>query len=307
LRTPLVSITGERSYNIWMFEYLPRKDNPLDPFLKQASVVTDVAQASAVQVSQYREFTRNSEERNFCLDLCDRIDRVAYAYDRLCELSLVSEQLDDQRRRERDAEGTYTYTPEMQQAEARWHNETDVLTFYIYYELKSIADMLAQWKIVPVSGSELEYALKARDRFLAHPELCRVSPRYSRTKSIPVGGGFTRCDVASLRQWDTITQSVYLTELGMSEPIDRDTEVAKNNRMILGRTANERLDHHDVIRIKAFGAREPVLDRAINELAELLIGAAIERMVAIHKEALERFGFEQFPGVGGPTFSVRLF
>src|SRR5438034_10880911 len=77
----------------------------------------------------------------------------------------------------------------MSQAEARWHSETDVLTFYIYYELKSIADMLAQWAIMPVAGSDLEYALKARDPFLAHPELCRVSPRYSRTKSITVDRG----------------------------------------------------------------------------------------------------------------------
>ena len=187
----------------------------------------------------------------------------------------------------------------MSQAEARWHSETDVLTFYIYYELKSIADMLAQWAIMPVAGSDLEYALKARDRFLAHPELCRVSPRYSRTKSIPVGGGFTRCDIASLRQWDAITQSVYLAELGMSEPIDREAEVAKNSAMILRRTANERLDHRDVIRIKAFGVREPDLDRAISDLAEILAGLAIQRMISIHRESLQRFGFEQFPGVRG--------
>src|SRR5207247_979827 len=205
-----------------MFEYLPRKDNPLDSFLKQASVVTDVVQASAIQALQYPEFTRNSEERNFCLDLCDRVDRIAYAYDRLCEL-------------------------------------------------------------------------------------CLVSPRYSRTKSIPVGGGFTRCDIASLRQWDAITQSVYLAELGMSEPIDREAEVAKNSAMILRRTANERLDHRDVIRIKAFGVREPDLDRAISDLAEILAGLAIQRMISIHRESLQRFGFEQFPGVGGPTFSVRIF
>ncbi len=289
-----------------MFEYFPRKDNPLDSFLKQASVVTDVAQASNIEASQYPEFTRNSDERNFCLDLCDRVDRVAYAYDRLYELSLVSEQLNDQRQRERDSEGTYRYTTEMSQAEARWHSEADVLTFYIYYELNSIADMLAQWKITPVAGSELEYALKARDRFLAHPELCRVSPRYSRTKSIPIGGGFTRCDIASLRQWDTITQSVYLAELGMSEPIDRETEAAKNSRMILKRTANDRLDQHDVIRIKAFGVREPDLDRAIRNLAEILVGLAMQRMISIHTEALQRFGFEQFPDVGGSTFSVRI-
>ena len=290
-----------------MFEYVSRKDNPLDLFLKQASVITDVAPTSAVPISDYTEFTRNSEARKFCLDLCDRVDRIAYAYGRLCELSLISERLSNQRRREEDAGGTYTFTSEMQQAEANWHSETDVLTFYIYYELKSVVDMLAQWKIVPVSKSELEYALKARDRFLAHPELCRVSPRYNRAKSIPVGGGLTRCDVASLRQWDTITQSVYLAELGMSEPIDREAEVAKNTRIILGRIANERLDPHDVLRIKAFGVREPDLERAIRDLDELLLGPAIQRIEHIHKEAVERFGFEQFHGVYGTPFEARLF
>src|SRR5438094_9873815 len=97
----------------------------------------------------------------------------------------------------------------MSQAEARWHSETDVLTFYIYYELNSIADMLAQWAIMPVAGSDLEYALKARDRFLAHPELCRVSPRYSRTQSIPVVAAFHWCYIDSVRRWVATTQHVY--------------------------------------------------------------------------------------------------
>ena len=53
----------------------------------------------------------------------------------------------------------------------RWNVEAEALTHHIFYEMKSVADMIDQWGISPRAGGELEYALKCRDRFLSHSQL----------------------------------------------------------------------------------------------------------------------------------------
>ena len=286
-----------------MFDYRVQATNPLSSFLQANATLLDIAGTGNVAPEDYEAFTRNSEERNFCADICDRIHRIGFAYDRLCELTKEHHDTAAERNKGRNESGRYELSAEMLQADGRWDVETDVLSFYIYYELKSVADILEQWTIVPASGSELEYALKTRDRFLAHPEFCRVSPRVNRAKSIPLNGP-TRCDIASLQQWDSITQSEYLAKLRMASPADREAEVRRNNSTILSKTRNERLTEEEVTRIKAFGGREPDLGKALEELAQLLCTQGLPRIASVCAEAINKFGFEQIPE--GPTFSQTL-
>ena len=286
-----------------MFDYHSQPTNPLVGFLETSARLLDIAGGENIRAEDYAAFTRNSEERNFCADLCDRVHRIAFAFDRLCELTDVHNEATEERKRRIDEGGAFQLSAEMLQADGRWHVETDLLTFYVYYELKSVADMLEQWNIVPGSPSELEYALKARDRFLAHPEFCRVAPRANRMKSLPEKG-FTCCDIASLRQWDSVTQTEYLAKLNMSEPIDREAETRRNSEMILSQKRNEKLSEQDVVRIKAFGVREPDLEGAIGELAVLLNSGTLPKIASVCAEAISRFGFEQIPG--GPRFVRRL-
>ena len=287
-----------------MFDYHSQPTNPLVGFLESSARLLDIAGGENIRAEDYAAFTRNSEERNFCTDLCDRINRIAFAFDRLCELTDVHNEAAKERKRRIDEGGAFQLSAEMLKEDGRWHVETDLLTFYVYYELKSVADMLEQWDSVPGSASKLEYALKARDRFLAHPEFCRVAPRANRQKSLPEKG-FTRCDIVSLRQWDSVTQTEYLAKLNMSEPIDREAEVRRNSEMILSQQRNEKLSEQDVVRIKAFGVREPDLKGAIGELAVLLNSGALPKITSVCAEAISRVGFEQVPG--GPIFACRLF
>jgi hypothetical protein len=286
-----------------MFDYRGQPTNPLSSFLQASAKLLDIAGTGNVPAKDYDAFTRNSEERNFCADICDRIHRIGFAYDRLSELTKEHHDTTAERNKGRNESGRYELSVEMLQADGRWDVETDVLSFYIYYELKSVADILEQWTIVPASGSELEYALKARDRFLAHPEFCRVSPRANRAKSIPVNGP-TRCDIASLQQWDSITQSEYLAKLTMASPANREAEVRRNSSTILSKTRNERLTEEEVTRIKAFGAREPHLEKALEELAQMLCIQALPKIASVCTEAINKFGFEQIPE--GPIFSQTL-
>jgi hypothetical protein len=286
-----------------MFDYRSPPTNPLGAFLGAGVALLNIAGGEDIPPAAYAAFTRNSEERTFCTDLCDRVHRIAFAFDRLCELTEIDNTISRQRKERFDDLGQYQLTAEMLQDGGRWDVETDLLTFYIYYELKSVTDMLRQWDLEPTSGSELQYALKARDRFLAHAEFCRVSPRANRGKCIP-RKGLTQCDIASLRQWDSVTQAEYLKKLNMSEPIDREAEVCRNNKIILSRERNEKLTEQEVIRIKAFGVRELYLEKAIGELAQLLDPGALSRIRSVCNDAITNFGFEPIPD--GPTFVCRL-
>jgi hypothetical protein len=286
-----------------MFDYRGLPTNPLSGFLQASAKLLDIAGTGNISTKDYADFTRNSEERNFCADVCDRVHRIGFAFDRLCELTKVYHDAAEERKRRTTENGICELSPEMLQAEGRSDVESDVLTFYIYYELKSVADILEQWAITPAGGLELEYALKARDRFLAHPEFCRVSPQANRMKSFPLNGP-TSCDIASLQQWDTVTQAEYLAKLSMAPPIDRQAEVRRNSDINLSKKRNEKLTEEEVIRIKAFGAREPQLAKALEELALLLNTKALPKIASVCADAVNRLGFEQIPD--GPTFMQNL-
>jgi hypothetical protein len=278
-----------------LFDYQVGPSSPFWEFLQRASEALDLARTRIVPDQLCDEFTKNAEQRNFCADLTDRVARVAFAYDRLCELTTEYHDLQRQQDQARDEHGTYTFTTEMLKAEARWNVEVDLLTFYAYYELKSIIDILDQWGVKPESGSELEYAVKVRDRFLAHPVLCGVAPNAFRGKAIPCDGGMTRCDIASLNQWDPITRNAYLSRLRMAEPYNIDQVYAENAAIVRSKKRNESLTGEEVLRLKAFGMREPDLSLALVQLAQALMAALSQEFLACCEEAITRFGFERIP------------
>jgi len=287
-----------------MYYYRVTEGNPLASFLKAASMMLNIAgSCEPVAASDRSAYAQNADERNFCEDVCDRIQRIAFAHDRLCELSTEHWKISDELNQNRDENGCCEITHQMLQAQERWDLESDSLTFYIYYELKSVADILGQWMILPAVGSALEYALKARDRFLAHPEFCRIGPRSNRSKALSKGApAFS--NIACLQQWETIVRDEYLAQLQVTTPYDHHQEAMQNRRILLSRQRNERLTDEEVLRVKAFGAPEPDLGRALKELAVLLDSSALPKIAKVSAEAIDRFGFEMIPD--GPVFSQRF-
>lgn len=287
-----------------MYDYRVTEGNPFASFLKSAFKMLNVAgSGEPIAASDRSAYARNADERNFCEDACDRIQRMAFAYDRLCELSIEHWKMSDELNQNRDENGRCEITPQMLQAQERWDVESDSLTFYIYYELKSVVDILEQWTIVPAADSALEYALKARDRFLAHPEFCRIGPRSNRSKALSKGGpAFS--SIACLQQWETVVRDEYLAQLQIATPYDNHQEATQNRRILLSRQRNERLSDEEVLRVKAFGAPEPDLGRALKELAALLDSSALPKIANVSAKAINRFGFEEIPE--GPVFSQRF-
>jgi hypothetical protein len=287
-----------------MYDYHVAKINPFASFLEAAIRMLNIAGAGQpIAGSDRAAYARHTEERNFCEDVCDRIQRMAFAYDRLCELSMEHWRMSDELNQKRDENGRCEISPQMLQAQERWDLESDSLTFYIYYELKSVADILGQWSIVPAAGSALEYALKARDRFLAHPEFCRIGPRSNRSKALAKGSpAFS--DIASLQQWETVVRDEYLAQLQISAPYDQPQEAQKNRQILLSKPRNERLRDEEVLRVKAFGTPEPDLTGALKELAAALHSSTLSKIAQVNAEAIQRFGFEEIPD--GPVYSQRF-
>lgn len=287
-----------------MYDYHVAKINPFACFLEAAFRMLNIAGSGRpIAGSDRAAYARHTEERNFCEDVCDRIQRMAFAYDRLCELSMEHWRMSDELNQKRDENGRCEISPQMLQAQERWDLESDSLTFYIYYELKSVADILGQWSIVPAAGSALEYALKARDRFLAHPEFCRIGPRSNRSKALAKGApAFS--DIASLQQWETVVRDEYLAQLQISAPYDQPQEAQKNRQILLSKPRNERLRDEEVLRVKAFGAPEPDLTGALKELATSLHSSVLSKIAQVNAEAIQGFGFEEIPD--GPVYSQRF-
>lgn len=288
-----------------MYDYRVTEGNPFAIFLKAAWKMLNIAGSSEpIAASDRSAYARNADERNFCEDVCDRIQRMAFVFDRLCELSIEYWKMSDELDQNRDENGRCEITPQMLQAQERWDLESDSLTFYVYYELKSVADILEQWTIVPAAGSALEYALKARDRFLAHPEFFRIGPRSNRSKVLPRGPVPAFSHIACLQQWETLVRDEYLAQLQFTTTYDEQKEATQNRRILLSRQRNERLTNEEALRVKAFGAPEPDLGRALKELAVLLDSSALTKIATVSAEAVNRFGFEEIPD--GPIFSDRL-
>jgi hypothetical protein len=282
------------------------KQNPLDAFLSNAESEMRIAlHLRAINSADELEaFVRNQEELNFGLDLCQRVLRLSAAFDLLCTLTdrtIAARQAEDKRR---NPTGCYAMTEEDEQAHTRIHAESELLTHYLYYELKSITDMLRLWNLKVVPGSELEYVLKARDRLLAHPEIFRIAPNPFGGSSYPSSGGFMSVGIGTPFPKDPFCQTYYRLKLGIDQASDRAAEQKRNELLLRSKAKNKKLTDEEVTRIKLFGVREPDLLAALNEFATLLATSLTEIKRIVNK-AVEENGYERYIAAG-PLQSHRV-
>jgi hypothetical protein len=169
----------------------------------------------------------------------------------------------------------------------------DVVTSFAHYEIKSVADMLKQWGI-KVNTPELQYLMKTRDRFLVHPHYGGVMRMARRSLAIPFDGGPVQASVTGLNIWGPITRDHYLKVLNMAPPIDDNKERLANEQILLSVKRNHELTVAEVVRLKAFGLRDPDLPKALTELADILEKGALPKIEAAYRQAVTDFGFERF-------------
>jgi hypothetical protein len=134
------------------------------------------------------EYARVIEERRYVIDVLDRVEMLAFTYSRLNALSGLyrdaEAQMDMTKRVTRQEPLTWGIPDEVEWQRDCRAREAQVLVAFVYYELTSLAHMLRGLK-VRIPGGELEYLVKARDKFLAHPRFGSRTRNAHGAMSIP--------------------------------------------------------------------------------------------------------------------------
>jgi hypothetical protein len=273
--------------------------NPLNSFLNSVQATRRIgwgaAAQQAVRPDQYAALTLNQEEINYASDILMRVEMLSFVYDRLCELRLDYFDIHEamcKNQTHANSIDLSKVSPADLERDRRWKLEVDIITTFAYYELKSIVDMLRGWGI-QITGAELEYILKSRDRFLAHPCYGGVMRLAHRGRSIPHDPGPVGVSIGGLNQWGPITRQNYLDTLQMTTTVDENAEREKNEQLVRSRDQNHRLDPQEIMRLKAFGVREADLPTALTELASILEQHAFPKIEAAFQEAVSVFGFQR--------------
>jgi hypothetical protein len=276
--------------------------NPFNRFLLTVVPVMRVAQMpaaqQAIEPARYEAFTANAEERNFSHDIVDRVEHLSYCFDRLCELGLQHFQIQEakaQNQSHPNAIDVSKVPPSVLTQEEKWKQELHILTAFVFYEVKSLCDMLRTWAIT-INGEELRFLTKSRDRFLAHPRLGGVMRLAHRSYGVPYDGRPVEASVAGLNSFEPITRTHYLSLLGLdpNTPVLDEGQRRANEECVVSRQQNHQLDAMDVIRLKAFGLRDPNLVLALEELAEILEGQGLPKIKECFEIALRDFRFVRY-------------
>jgi hypothetical protein len=269
--------------------------NPLRPVWDDCRQLMKIAWSAAAQQalppSKREALVRNDEERNHCQDVVARVGVLADAYDKLCRLNLERFEIDQAMKENQSGSGIdlSRVSPSALQRDRNWRSEVDAASSLFYYELKSVLDMLKGWRVA-ASRPELEYASKTRNWFLAHPQYLGVARRAARSFSYSPDGGPVELSVTGLNVWLTITRQYYIAELNLTQPIDENAQRVLNEQLALSGKFNHRLTRDEILRLKAFGLREPRIRDCAAELSQVLRQEVLPKIEAAFAESLQ-YGF----------------
>jgi hypothetical protein len=245
----------------------------------------------ALPVQQIDALVRNDEERNYCQDVVARVGVLADAYDRLCQLGIERLDIDEAMGKDQGGSGIdlSKVNPAVLAQNRRWRGDLDAASSLFYYELKSILDMLKGWGIT-ANRPELDYAAKTRNWFLAHPQYSGVARRAARSFTIPSDGGPVELSVTGLNVWLGITRDYYIRKLKLTPSVDESTQRRLNEQLALTGKPTQKLTPEEILRLKAFGLREPRIRDCAIELSQLLRAELLPKVTAAFGEAL-KYGF----------------
>jgi hypothetical protein len=261
-----------------------RQASPFDEFLWKATNALN-SPTIARGVANDAEYARVIEERRYVIDILDRVEMLAFTYSRLKALSGLYRQaeahMDNANRVTREEPLTWEVPDKLMCRRDYLALEARVLASFVYYELTSLAHMLNGLKIQILRG-ELQYLVKARDKFLAHPMFRGRVRNAHGAMSIPQDG-LLHAYAIHADETDPVLLDYYRVSFAQKGAADEVRLRSENEKLILSRTKNSDFSPDERLRLKAFGVREPSLDASLQELASLLMTSAlpeIERVSA---------------------------
>jgi hypothetical protein len=259
-------------------------EGPFDEFVRKAvAALSNPTLARGMRDDV--EYARVMEERRYLIDVLDRVKMLAFAYSRLGALSGLYRDAEAQMDSTKCVTGQEPLTWETPE-EMAWqrdcrHLETSVLVAFVYYELTSLEHML-QALNVPLPGGELQYLIKARDKFLAHPMFGSRVRNAHGAMTVP-RVGLLHAHAIHTDEADPLLLDHYRSSFTLQRAADEARLRDENERLILSRKQNSKFSAYERLRLKAFGLREPELEVSLNEMAKLLLASAlpvIERIAA---------------------------
>lgn len=270
---------AERLVNDYLLE------SPFDEFLRKA---TDTLNSPTIArgVRDDIEYARVMGERRYVIDILDRVEMLAFAYSRLSALSGLYRdaefQVDSTKRGTREEPLTWEVPDEIVWQRDCRALEGRVLVAFVYYELTSLTHMLLKGLNVPMPRGELQYLVKARDKFLAHPVFGGRVRNAHVAMSIPLVG-LLHAHAIHTDEHDPVLRDYYGNAFALKNAEDEARLRDENERLILSDKRNDRFSAAEQQRLKAFGIREPNLGASLDEMATLLLVSAlpeIERIAA---------------------------
>jgi hypothetical protein len=265
-----------------------RQEGPFDEFLRQAIKALN-SPTIAGGVRDDVEYARVIEERRYLIDILDRVEMLAFTYSRLNALSGLyrdaEAQVDITKRVTRQEPLTWEVPDEIAWQTDYRALEAQVLVAFVYYELTSLAHMLTGLN-VRVPGGELQYLVKARDKFLAHPMFGSRVRNAHGALSIP-RVGLLHAHAIHANETDPVLLNHYSASFAPRNTADEARLRDENERLILSGKKNSHFSVDERLRLKAFGIREPDLEASLTEMASLLLTSALPEV--------ERIGAQTVP------------
>ena len=245
------------------------------------------------------EYVRVIEERRYVIDILDRVEMLAFTYLRLKALSgsyrEAEARTDTAKRVTREEPLTWEVPDEIAWQRDYLALEARVLVAFVYYELTSLAHMLRGLKIQIPQG-ELQYLMKARDKFVAHPTLRGRVRNAHGAMSIP-RVGILHPYAVHADEKDPVLLEYYGGSFAPKSAADEARLRGENERLILSPKKNSEFSSDELLRLKAFGIREPSPETSLEEMASLLLTSALPE--------IERISAQPIParrlGVGQPV------
>jgi hypothetical protein len=266
-RRALQEQVSDLAYHLWEARGCPLGSPEVDWFLAE-SLVKEYR-----QTSPFAEYARIMEERRYLIDILDRVEMFAFTYSRLKALSGLyrdaEAHMDIAKRVTREEPLTWDVPDELMWRRDYRALEASVLVSFVYYELTSLAHMLKGLNIQIVPG-ELQYLVKARDKFLAHPMFHGRVRNAHGAMSIP-RDGFLQPYAIYADETDPVLRDYYSISFAPKDAADEARLRVENENLILSRKKNSDFSPKERLRLKAFGVREPSLEASLREMASLLM------------------------------------
>ncbi len=270
--------------------------NPLDAFAEEATIMLHLASTRRIEQEKLVAYGESQRQRRFLQDVVARVRIVAACFDRLDELTWTMREINrrwDELPHER---GTRTIPDEYVKERKNCEAAVESAVALVYYEVKSIVDMVRQIGIEPDRLSETMFLLKVRDRFLSHPQLAGAS-RGSRG-GVGVPFDETRrltYDMIALNSWSADEDRALGFDPETTPPDVRLRMREENEKLILTPKRNEQFTDDEITRLRYAGVRECDLEKVAVELSQLLEKDLTPVLAAYADEALREFGFVRIP------------